>query len=205
MSEEAADEAQVKRQKRFEHLNKMAATFTALSTSEVIALSTASAILTTFGPDRPKKPFEVLDIAESCFPPVDKVFNDDLFSKPLIPTTILRNVCEFNEVTPITDEMLNELNIGDLRTFSGGLVSLIWLGSLLSLSVNKLRQIIEQRHRSSSISHSLICKTEPQHNGASGRLTSSNRFVIHQASRDDLADRVQNLELLVQRSSQPLE
>ncbi len=47
MSGETAEEAEVKRQKRFDHLNKTAMNFTALSTSGVIALSTARAILTT--------------------------------------------------------------------------------------------------------------------------------------------------------------
>ena len=114
MSDETADEGQMKRQKKFDHLNKMAANFTALSTFGVIALGTGRAILTAYGSSVLEDVKEVLDAAESCFPPVDEVFTEELFRKPLILITILHNVCKFYDVSPVTDDLLRELNVGEL-------------------------------------------------------------------------------------------
>ena len=102
---ETAEESQVKRQERFDHLNKMATNFTALSTSGVIALSTAREISTTYGSSVLGDATKVLDTAESCFLAVDEVFSEELVRKPLIPITILRNVCDFYDASP---------DIGDL-------------------------------------------------------------------------------------------
>ncbi len=86
---------------------------------------------------------------------------------------------------------------------NGGLISLIWLGSLLSLPINELRELVSQRDRSSSIAHSPRRKPEPQHAEVTERLTASNYSVIRQESRDQPANRKQNLKSIVQRASVP--
>ncbi len=161
MSEEAAEDPHVKRQKRFDHLSKTSKNFIALSAPDAVALSTASAMLSTYGEEVLEDPSEVLDTAESCFHTVDGVFTHKFFTKPLIPITILWNVCDFYGITPLTDQFLSELNVRDLRTMNGGLISLIWHGSFLSLAINEFRQIVAQRDRSSSIAHSPRRKPEP--------------------------------------------
>ncbi len=76
MSDEAAEDARMKRQKRFDHLSKMSKIFTALSAPGVIALSTASAILSTYYAEVLEDPSEVLDKAQSAFPTLDEVLTD---------------------------------------------------------------------------------------------------------------------------------
>ena len=116
---------------------------------------------------------------------------------------IILNVCDFYNFSQGTDDLLKELNVGEPRNLSGSLVTLIWLGSLLSLPVNELRKIVERRDQSISIAYSIKCQKEPQNVATTRGLTPSNRSVIRQESRDELADRIQNIESLLQRSSPP--
>ncbi len=128
--------------------------FKAVTDLGEISLRTAEIILQLHPPNLSADKSEIVKTVRESFPPLNQIFNDELISNPLLPISLLEDVLEFYNVSPITPNFLAKVDIQDITKTNWNVAILVSLSALFGLPEDRVKPLCSAYLKSNDVDDS---------------------------------------------------